>query len=243
MIRGIYIGATGMLAESRRQDVIAANLANATTTGFRRSVATSSPFAETLIRNMDAGAAPVGVLTRGAQTEGVLMLETQGAIRATGNPLDIALVGDGYLTVDTAAGRRYTRDGALSIAADGRLVSSQGDPVAGVDGPIRLTAGIPVSIREDGTVTQDGAVRGRLLITALAPGSQTAEGGSLVTGTATGPGIARVRQGHLEASGVNVVTEMVELIRTMRAFEANQKVVQSHDEALQASVNRVGRVA
>lgn len=243
MIRGVYIGATGMLAESRRQDVIAANLANATTTGFRRSVATSTPFAETLIRNMDAGAAPLGVLTRGAQTEGVRMLDTQGAVRSTGNALDLALVGDGYFTVDTAAGRRYTRDGAFSIGADGRLMSAQGDPVAGVDGPIRLTQGTPVSIAADGTVTQDGTVRGRLLITALAAGSQVSEGGNLVNGTAAGAGTARVRQGHLEASGVNVVTEMVELIRTMRAFEANQKVVQSHDEALQATVNRVGRVA
>lgn len=243
MIRGVYIGATGMLAESRRQDVIAANLANATTTGFRRSVATSTPFAETLIRNMDAGAAPLGVLTRGAQTEGVRMLDTQGAVRSTGNALDLALVGDGYFTVDTAAGRRYTRDGAFSIGADGRLMSAQGDPVAGVDGPIRLTQGTPVSIAADGTVTQDGTVRGRLLITALAAGSQVSEGGNLVDGTAAGAGTARVRQGHLEASGVNVVTEMVELIRTMRAFEANQKVVQSHDEALQATVNRVGRVA
>lgn len=242
MIRGVYIGATGMLAESRRQDVIAANLANATTTGFRRSVATSTPFAETLIRNMDAGAAPLGTLTRGAQTEGVQVLDTQGAVRATGNPLDLALVGDGHFAVDTPAGRRYTRDGAFSVAADGRLVSAQGHAVVGEGGPIRLEQGTPVKIAADGTVTQDGTVRGRLLITALAPGSLTSEGGNLVTGTAAGAGTARVRQGHLEGSGVNVVTEMVELIRTMRAFEANQKVVQSHDEALQASVNRVGRV-
>ena len=243
MIRGVYIAATGMLAESQRQDVIANNLANATTTGFRRSVATSAPFAETLIGNMRAQGAPaVGPLTRGAQLEGVTMLATQGPVRSTGNPLDVALVGDGYFGVDTAAGRRYTRDGSFSIAADGRLVTKDGNVVAGVGGAIRLERGTAVDIAADGTVSQGGTVRGRLLVTALAPGSATAEGGSLVAGTPAGGGTARVRQGHLESSSVNVVTEMVELTRTMRSFEANQKAAQSHDEALQGSVSRVGRV-
>ncbi len=142
MIRGVYIAATGMLAESQRQDVIANNLANATTTGFRRSVATSAPFAETLIGNMRAQGAPaVGPLTRGAQLEGVTMLDTQGPVRSTGNPLDVALVGDGYFGVDTAAGRRYTRDGSFSIAPDGRLVTKDGNAVAGVGGAIRLERG------------------------------------------------------------------------------------------------------
>lgn len=243
MIRGVYIAATGMLAESQRQDVIANNLANATTTGFRRSVATSAPFAETLIGNMRAMGTPaVGPLTRGTQLEGVTMLDTQGALRSTGNALDVALVGDGHFAVDGPAGRRYTRDGAFAIAADGRLVTQQGHAVAGVGGAIRLERGVAVDIAADGTVSQGGVVRGRLLITALAPGSVTAEGGSLVDGTPAGAGNARVRQGHLEGSSVNVVTEMVELIRTMRSFEANQKAAQSHDEALQASVSRVGRV-
>jgi flagellar basal-body rod protein FlgF len=244
VIRGVYIAATGMLAETQRQDVIANNLANATTTGYRRSVTTATPFAETLLSNMSAARAPaIGTLTRGARLEGVTMIETQGSLRATGNPLDLGLVGNGYFAIDTAAGRRYTRDGTFSIDADGRLVTKTGEGVAGVGGAITLTRGAPVDVSTDGTVTQDGTVRGRLLITALAPGSMTSEGGSRFNGTATGNDGTRVRQGHLEASSVNVVSEMVELIRTMRSFEANQKAVQSHDEALQQSVSRVGRVA
>lgn len=244
MIRGVYIAATGMLAETQRQDVIANNLANATTTGFRRSVTTATPFAETLLNNMTAAGAPaIGTLTRGAQLEGVTMLETQGSLRATGNALDLGLVGNGYFAIDTAAGRRYTRDGTFSIAADGRLVTKTGETVAGVGGAITLTRGTPIDIAADGTVTQGDAVRGQLLITGLAPGSAVSEGGSRFNGTATGPDGTRVRQGHLEASSVNVVSEMVELIRTMRSFEANQKAAQSHDQALQQSVGRVGRVA
>lgn len=243
MIRGVYIAATGMLAESQRQDVIANNLANATTTGFRRSVSTATPFAETLLSNMRAPGAPaVGVLSRGAQLQGVETLQTQGSLRSTGNALDLGLVGDGYFAVDTPAGRRYTRDGSFSVSAEGLLVTKAGETVAGQNGPIRLTRGEAVDIAADGTVTQDGAVRGRLLVTALAPGTVTSEGGSRMNGTPTGPDGTRVRQGHLEASSVNVVTEMVELIRTMRSFEANQKAAQSHDEALQQSVSRVGRL-
>lgn len=244
MIRGVYIAATGMLAETQRQDVIANNLANATTTGFRRSVTTATPFAQTLLSNMSAPGTPaIGTLTRGAQLEGVTMLDTQGSLRATGNPLDLGLVGNGFFAIDTAAGRRYTRDGTFTIAADGRLVTKTGEAVAGVGGAITLTRGAPVDVAADGTVTQDGAIRGRLLITALAAESVTSEGGSRFNGTATGADGTRVRQGHLEASSVNVVSEMVELIRTMRSFEANQKAAQSHDEALQQSVGRVGRVA
>jgi flagellar basal-body rod protein FlgG len=244
VIRGVYIAATGMLADTQRQDVIANNLANATTTGFRRSVTTATPFAETLLNNMTAAGAPaIGSLTRGAQLEGVTMLDTQGSLRATGNPLDLGLVGNGYFALDTAAGRRYTRDGTFSIAADGRLVTKTGEAVAGVGGAITLTRGAPIDIASDGTVTQGGTVRGQLLITGLAPGSAIPEGGSRFDGTPMGPDGTRVRQGHIEASSVNVVSEMVELIRTMRSFEANQKAAQSHDEALAQSVGRVGRVA
>jgi flagellar basal-body rod protein FlgF len=243
VIRGVYIAATGMLAETQRQDVIANNLANATTTGFRRSVTASTPFAQTLLSNMQAtGAPPIGTLSRGAQLEGATMLQTQGALRSTGNPLDLALVGSGYFAVDSPAGRRYTRDGSFTLAADGRLVTSMGDAVAGVGGPLRLQRGPAVEVAADGTVSQGGAVRGRLLITALATGSVTSEGGSRLNGTPAGADDTRVRQGHLESSAVNVVSEMVELIRTMRSFEANQKAAQSHDEALQLSVGRVGRM-
>jgi flagellar basal-body rod protein FlgG len=242
VIRGIYIAASGMLAESARQDVVANNLANATTTGFKKSVATSGTFGEMLVRNMGMPGAPeVGPLNLGAQVTGIETIEAQGALRFTGNRLDLALIGDGHFTVDTANGRRYTRDGSFALDGAGRLVTKGGDPVLGVGGPITLDRG-EVKIAADGTITQGGAVRGRLLLTALAPGSTAREGDSLLTGTPQGAPTARVRQNHLEGSTVNVVSEMVELIRVMRSFEANQKAVHAHDEALQASVTKVGAV-
>ncbi len=243
LLRGIYIAASGLLAESARQDVIANNLANATTTGFKRSESTAHPFSSMLLHNMgQAGAPAIGTMEMGAEVDGIDRIDTQGALRFTGNNLDLALVGAGHFTIDTPNGRRYTRDGSFGLDDNGRLVTKEGNPVLGVAGPITLDRG-EVKIAADGTISQGGQVKGKVLLTDLDPASITTEGGSLYTGTATGTSTASVRQNHLESSTVNVVSEMVDLIRVMRAFESNQKSVQSHDEALQASIQKVGAVA
>lgn len=245
MIRGLYIAATGMLAESARQDVIANNLANVTTTGFKRDVSTSTTFGGLLVSNLGLPGAPVvGELNLGTQVGGIATIDRQGSLRATGNPLDVALVGEGWITVDAPGGRRYTRDGQLQVDGSGRLLAADGSPVVGTSGrPISLDPqGGDVTIAADGTVSQDGAVRGRIRIAALDAASLRKEGTNLVSGTEAGPGSAVVRQGYLEASNVNTVTEMVRLIEVMRAFEANQKAALAHGETLQEAVTKVGAV-
>ena len=243
MIRGIYIAASGLLAESARQDVVANNLANATTTGFKRSEATARPFEEMLLRSQGVPGTPaIGTMTMGAQVQGITRLDTQGPLRHTGNALDLALVGTGYFTVETANGRRFTRDGSFGIDANGRLATKQGDVVLGGNGqPIALAQG-EIRVGADGRITQGGTVRGTLMLTALDPESVVREGVNLLDGTPSGTPSAAVRQDHLEGSTVNVVSEMVELIRVMRAFEAGQKSVQAQDEALQGSISKVGAV-
>jgi len=243
VIRGIYIAASGLLAESARQDVIANNLANATTTGFKRSESVASPFQEMLLRSQGMPGTPdVGPMNMGAQVEGISMIDSQGALKSTGNSLDLALVGDGHFTIDTPAGRRYTRDGAFTLDNAGRLVTKEGNAVLDATGrPITLDRG-EVSVGIDGTITQGGSVRGRLLLTALDPATIQQESQNLLSGTPKGTPTAELRQSYLESSTVNVVSEMVALIRVMRSFESNQKAVQSHDEALQASISKVGAV-
>jgi len=242
LIRGIYIAASGMLAESVRQDIIANNLANATTTGFKRSDVVVEQFGEMLLSNLgEPGTPPVGSLSTGSQVNGVRVVDGQGKLRATDNPLDLALAGNGHFAIATPEGVRYTRDGSFALDAAGRLVTKDGSAVLGEGGPITLGPG-EVKIAADGAVTQGGQTKGRLRITVLAPDSIRKEGDSHVNGTPQGGADVQVRQGFLEASTVNVVGEMVELIRVMRSFEANQRAARAHDEALQQSVTRVGSV-
>lgn len=242
MLRGLYIAASGLLAESARQDVIANNLANATTTGFKRSETVASPFDQMLLHNLAMPGQPaVGTLEMGAQVQGISRIDSQGALRFTGNKLDVALVGNGHFTIATPDGKRYTRDGSFGLDSSGTLVTKEGYPVLGTKGPITLAAG-EVRIGADGSVTQGGVVRDTLQFTALDPASITQESNGLLAGTVKGTAAVQARQNHLEGSTVNVVSEMVALIRVMRSFEANQKSVNAEDEALQASVAKVGAV-
>jgi flagellar basal-body rod protein FlgF len=232
-----------MLAESVRQEVVANNLANALTTGFKRTDSATEPFGSFLLRNMAMPGQPeIGTTNFGSQVSRLDVVATQGPLKNTGNPLDLALVGDGWFAVQTTGGVRYTRDGSFSIDQSGTLVTKEGNAVLGEAGPIRVTPGTPVGIGQDGSVTQDGRIVGRLRITGLTPESLATEGGNLVNGTVGGQPTARVRQGFLEGSTVNVVSEMVELIRVMRSFEANQKAVQAQDETLGQAITKVGVV-
>jgi flagellar basal-body rod protein FlgF len=242
LIRGLYIAATGMLAESARQDVIANNLANVTTTGFKRDEATNTTFGNMLVSSMGLPGTPaVGPLNLGTQVGSVVTIDRQGALKATQNSLDIGLEGDGWMTVDATGGRRYTRDGQLQVSANGQLQSGDGSTLVGTNGrPITVDKNGSIAIAKDGTVTQDGTEKGQIRIVALDPASLQKEGSNLANGTESGAGKATVRQGYLESSNVNTVSEMVELIEVMRAFEANQKAALAQGDMLQEAVTKVG---
>ena len=232
-----------MLAESLRQEVVANNLANATTTGYKRTSSATEPFESALLRNMAMPGQPeVGEANFGAAPSRLDVVNTQGALRSTGNQLDLAIVGDGWFTVNTPNGTRYTRDGTFTLDQNGTLTTKEGHAVLGKDGPVKLSRTAEIGIGQDGSVTQDGKTVATLTITALKADSLAKEGSNLLTGTPTGTADGVVRQGYLEGSTVNVVSEMVELIRVMRSFEANQKAVQAQDENLAQAISKVGVV-
>lgn len=243
MLRGIYIAGSGMLAESMRQEVVAQNLANALTSGYKRTDAATQPFQSFLLRNMAMPGQPeIGSMNMGSEVSRLDIVSTQGPLRSTGNQLDLALVGDGYFAVNAPGGTRFTRDGSFTIDQSGTLVTKEGFAVRGQNGPIKANGTEPIGISTDGVVTQGTRTLGRLQITSLDPNSLAKEGASLMTGTPRGNANASVRQGFLEGSTVNVVSEMVELIRVMRSFEANQKSVQAQDETLGQAISKVGVV-
>jgi len=238
MDRGLYIAASGMLAELVRQDQLANDLANASTPGYKADRAAEASFGQLLLRNRTTGE-PIGSLGFGAQIAEIRTDLTQGPLRQTDEPLDVALVGEGFLAVQTPGGTRYTRDGQLRLEADGRLVSSTGMPVLDdKGGQITIKGGDP-TIAADGTISVAGKSIAKLGVASLTNARK--EGDTLFTGTAGArPAETTVRQGELEGADVNPAEAMVEMMVSMRTFESVQRVMHAIDETLGKGINGGG---
>lgn len=248
MIRGLYTGATGMVAEAMRTDVISNNLANANTAGFKKDIALTKEFASMLISRVNDGAAnaPVGALGLGTIVDEVATIHSTGIMRNTGNDFDMAVDGKGFFTVETSQGVRYTRNGTFGKNIQGELINNEGYRVLGRNGAaIRIGQGKKMLVGNDGNVMVDGQSVGKLQLVDFANEKQlTKEGSSLYSASDQTPMPATgvIRQGFLEMSNVNVVGEMVNLISNYRAYEINGKVVQSHDQLIGKAANDVGRL-
>jgi flagellar basal-body rod protein FlgG len=227
MERGLYIAASGMMAEQVRQDLIAHDLANASTSGYKPDRVASKSFGEMLLSDTRNGT-PVGSLGLGTQIDKQVTDMSSGAIRDTGEPLDFAVEGDGFFTVRTSGGVRYTRDGQFAASARGTLVTASGDDVLGPNGaPVRIGTDGKVATSDLGVVSLTSAKR---------------QGDNLFTGTAGGAAPGTVRGGALEGSGVNPTTTMVDMISSLRAFESGQRVITTIDSTLQKAANQVGSI-
>ncbi len=227
MDRGLYIAASGMLAEQIRQDQIANDLANASTPGYKGDRTAQRSFGDLLLANTKSGAV-VGPQSTAVQVDEIVTDFTPRPARDTGEPLDFAITGEGFFAVQTAQGVRYTRNGQFALDPQGRLVTAQGDPVLDRNGRAIVAA--------DGTVDPR-----RLGVVALT--NPRKEGDSLVSGTPAGAATGTARSGALESSGADAARSMVDMIASMRAFEAGQKVIQAIDETLGQAVSKVGAVS
>lgn len=221
MAGGMYVALSGMRTRAEQLDRLAADIANAATAGYKAersgSAAVNRPFESVLESAVDAAPLPGKIDFR------------PGVIAGTGRDLDVAVDGRGFFTVDTPAGLRYTRNGHFERKSDGTLVTGDGMPVLGDNGPIKLGTGA-VTVLSDGTVMSGGAPAGKLQVVDFgdyqALGRE--EGGRFraVTGTASRPVVQRlVRGGALEQANVSVVERMVSLSEVSRGFEALQRGV------------------
>lgn len=235
MVRGLTAASMGMIAQMAGQDITANNLANANTAGYKRDV----PSFESLLSSA-VGAAPATHVTPRGGTD-----FAQGVLKDTGDKLHLALEGEGFFAVQTPAGPAYTRNGSLSVSADGYLATQSGNKVLGASGPIRIGRG-DVSVDPQGLVSQNGAVVDTLQVVRFAnQGALSKVGGGMWSAGGAVPAPATgttVRQGYLESSNVNSVSEMVSMITAFRTFEASQKAIQAQDSTLDKCVNEVGRV-
>ncbi|NPV90693.1 MAG: flagellar hook-basal body protein [Firmicutes bacterium] len=253
MLRGLYIAASGMLAESTRNDVIANNLANVNTTGFKKDGVAMKSFPELLVLRLnDTRNGMVGTMSRGTVIDEIKTYHGVGPILSTGRRLDVALPPEGMLALQTPDGERYTRNGSLDVSSDGYLVNTDGHPVLGEYGPIAVDmTGLPagsLQIDENGQVLVGGEVVDRLRVVAAEDTRQLQKvGNSLYTLADQEAQLNevtdyRLRVGFLESSNVNPISEMVNLITAMRSFEAGSRLVQAYDSTLDRAVNDIARI-
>jgi flagellar basal-body rod protein FlgG len=255
MIRSLWIAKTGLEAQQTNMDVISNNLANVNTDGFKQSRAVfqdlmyqtlRQPGAQVGDDNQLPSGLQIGTGVRNVATE---RIHTQGNLKETDNPMDIAIQGRGFLQVEMPDGTfRYTRDGSLQVDQNGQLVTAGGYPI---QPPINIPDNaLSLTIARDGTVsvTQPGAVGtnvnvGQLqLATFVNPTGLQSEGENLYAETdASGPanyeqpgldGAGLVLQKYVETSNVNVAEELVNMITTQRAYEMNSKAIQTSDQML-----------
>jgi len=251
----LHVARTGLDAQQERMRVIANNLANVNTTGFKRDRANfetlayqaiTAPGAQSSAENKYATGLSLG---SGVRITGTARIDTQGTLAATGNALDIAIEGSGYFQIALPDGRTaYTRDGGFSISPEGKLITGDGKPVIP---DISIPEGAEqITIGADGTITAQLAGETELselgkIETArfINPAGLQAIGDNLLVETAASgtpqvgapgeEGRGGLRQGSLEGSNVNVVEELVDMIETQRAYEINSKMIKATDEMLQ----------
>lgn len=250
MLRGLYTAAAGMLTVTTSTDALAGNLANVNTTGYKANRMNFQTFPEMLINRLDRQEQQaVGSLVNGSQVYRSFISFTPGAVHETGGTLDMAIHGDGFFTVKSPEGKTfYTRAGNFSMDAQGYLITQNGDYVQGAQGNIQInSADQPVMVTQQGTITAKGRTVGQLSV-ARFQDNQTLErvSDNLYQTTpasrpATGGAGFKVQQGALEESNVNPVMELVNNIQGMRLYEALQKNIHMHNEALGKAVNDVGR--
>jgi flagellar basal-body rod protein FlgF len=242
MLRGLSAAASAMLPRIKRQEVSAHNLANASTAGFKRD----RVFEQVLSRTQTSQ--QMSTATWAVPHEAAVAIDfSPGMLEQTDNPLDLAIEGDGFFVVATDAGERYTRNGHFTVSPDGVLTTPEGDAVQGKSGDLRLPQGT-VTIANDGGVSVDGLNVGALRVVRFDDTSdlQRASGSFFaVTDPVTQPqedAASIVRQGYLEQSNVATIDEMVNMITTLRGFEADQKSILVQDETLGKAVNELGRL-
>ncbi|KXS49941.1 flagellar basal-body rod protein FlgG [Halanaerobium congolense] len=250
MIKGLYTAASSMGVLEKKSNIRANNLANSNTTGFKKSGTVTSSFPEMLLERIEAGrnSEEIGEISTGAFLERSFKDMRQGDLQRTNNKLDLAIQGEGFFTIETEAGIRYSRDGNFTINNNSELVTQSGNPVLDINGErIQLIADEDFSIDQNGVLRFNNGLQGSQI--ALVNFENSAEliqqGDNLYLEVEESNGSiaseAVLAQGYLETSNVKIVEEMVQMIKTSRHYESNQKVITTMDESLSKVINEVGK--
>lgn len=260
-MRSLWTATTGMSAQNLNMDVIANNLANVSTSGFKKSRA---DFQDLLYQIMKVPGSPTSADTKsptgiqvglGVKTGAVTKVFTEGDIVQTGNPLDLAIEGSGFLQVSLPDGNiGYTRAGTLKLDGDGRITTSDGYPIEpeivipedALQVTISDTGVVSAIVGGDSTSTELGNIDLADFVNdagLIAIGKnlfrETEASGTALIGTPGSDGLGTLLQGYVENSNVNLVEELTQMITSQRAFEINSKVITTSDEMMQTVNNMV----
>ena len=259
MVRGLYTAWTGLRNEERRMDVVTNNMANVTTTGFKKEGSTSQSFKDVFtVKVKDASIGLANVQGSGIRNPGVKIGEnyvdySQGSFKETGNVYDVALSGDGFFVIEftNKAGETsnmFTRAGQFTLTKEGDLVTEEGDYVLDVNNRhIRVNTMIErTEIMKDGSIYQNDQFVAQIQVADFEDYDYLERYGETyfrpLQGARQIEGTAETFEGYLEMANVLPVSEMVNLITISRQYEANQKIIQTYDDSLEIAVSQLGRV-
>ena len=252
MLRGLYTSAIGMTTQMNRMDVLANNIANVDTTGFKRDTVVTRSFSDELMARINdrtdiAGARIIGTIRPGVFVDDIFTDFSSGSLQMTYGTFDLAISGRGFFVVEDFERNgnrieRFTRDGSLTLNADGVLVTKDGRSILGERGAITIPPG-DVIIGDRGDISVNGEYIDTLrMVNFEDPHTLRNHGHNLFNSTDRSVITAfegTVMQGALERSNVNSVREMIELITVTRTYEANQRMVTIHDNILGRAVNDI----
>ncbi len=240
MENALLVGLSAQIALRRNMDIIANNLANVSTTGFKRE----APLFEELLAEIQADTGSMREVSF-VRDWGVLRDMTSGALLQTGSAFDVAVEGDAMLVVRTDRGERYTRDGHMKLNAQGQIVTADGSPVVGDGGPISVPPNTTdIKIAQDGTITAGAETVGRFRLVKFPPGALHKEGKNLFSADVPPepPTNARILQGMIERSNVEPVVEMTQMIEVMRAYQHSSETLSATDDLMRKALQKLGDV-
>jgi len=247
MIRGLYSAASGMIAQEIYHAARTNNLANIDTVGFKGDIPTFKSFLPyEIVRYNKWEYSPIGKMNMGTKVDGIYIDFAEGKLRETGNPLDLAIHGDGFFVVSYKGGEMYTRAGNFLLSKNGELITPDGFKVQGEGGNI-IIEGKNVEIAEDGNIYVDGELVDKLKIIDFSDRKNLQKVGYNLfkyngKNTPFVPDNFIVKQGMLEYPNINLIKEMVSILEATRTYETNQKVLRMQDETLDRAISELGRI-
>jgi flagellar basal-body rod protein FlgF len=252
MENALLVGLSRQMVLERQMDVVANNLANVNTNGFKTDASLFQEYLKTGAHEDNFIGSDRAISY--VQDSGTYRDLAQGPVQATNNPLDLAIDGTGYLVVQTAGGERYTRDGGLQLNSQGQLVTVAGDPVLGASGPIVFQpTDHDINVSPDGTITvlegngRTDAIRGKLRLVSFANAQRMLKEGSNLyaagEGGAPDPDVkSQVRQGFIEKSNVNSVAEMSRMMEVTRAYTQIATLLQQQSDLHKTAIQQLADV-